>query len=73
MPGLQQGDQAAGTQDRKPARMETDAIPREALKTKMARYWVDMEGAIAYGHWWDAVEGDHYRHSTVTESAGHLC
>lgn len=54
-------------QDRKPPRMETDADTKEALKTKVARYWVDMEGAIAYGHWWDAVKVTITDTPTVTE------
>jgi len=41
-------------QDRKPAKFETDAGTPQSQKAKKADYWVDLEGAGAYGYWWDA-------------------
>lgn len=43
-------------QDRKAPRFETDADTAESLKAKVVRYWIDMEGACGYGHWWDAIQ-----------------
>lgn len=54
-------------QDRKPPKLDTDADTKEASKTKVARYWVDMEGAIAYGHWWDTCRMVITDIPTVTE------
>lgn len=41
-------------QDRKSPAFETDAGSPESKRRKVVTYWIDMEGAAAFGHWWDA-------------------
>lgn len=42
-------------QQRKPPAFRTDAGTPGSDMAKMVRYWIDMEGAMAFGYWWDAV------------------
>lgn len=42
-------------QDRKAPKFMTDAGTPETEKAKKALYWVDIEAAVAFGYWWDAV------------------
>jgi phage major head subunit gpT-like protein len=41
-------------QTRKAANFENDAGTPASKFAKKVRYWSDMEGAAAYGYWWDA-------------------
>lgn len=42
-------------QNRKGPTMMTDAGTPESSKTKLSRYWADLEGAAAFGWWWDSL------------------
>jgi phage major head subunit gpT-like protein len=42
-------------QNRKPAKLFTDAGTPAADKAKKYDYWVDLEAAAAFGYWWDAI------------------
>lgn len=42
-------------QDRKPPVMKTTAGTPQSNEAKIARYFLDMEGAAAYGYWWDLI------------------
>lgn len=42
-------------QDRKQPNFETDAGTKQSIKAKKSDYWIDLEGAAAFGYWWDAV------------------
>jgi phage major head subunit gpT-like protein len=42
-------------QDRKNPNFQTDSGTPQSQFAKEVRYWIDMEGAAAYGYWWDAV------------------
>lgn len=42
-------------QNRKEPVLLTDAGSPASSKAKKADYWIDLEGAAAFGYWWDAV------------------
>lgn len=42
-------------QNRKSPKFMTDAGTPASSKAKKADYWVDLEAAVAFGYWWDAV------------------
>jgi phage major head subunit gpT-like protein len=42
-------------QNRKPFVLRDNADSREALLQKVVSFWVDGEGAAAFGYWWDAI------------------
>jgi phage major head subunit gpT-like protein len=42
-------------QNRKPPEFRTDAGSPGSDLAKMVRYWIDMEGQMAFGYWWDAI------------------
>lgn len=42
-------------QNRKPFVLRDNADSRDALLHKVISFWVDGEGAAAFGYWWDAV------------------
>lgn len=42
-------------QDRKSPDFQTDSGTPHSQFNKEVRYWIDMEGAAAYGYWWDAI------------------
>lgn len=54
-------------QNRKGPKFMTDAGTPEALKAKTSKYWIDMEGAAAFGFWWDAVLVEFSNTPTVAE------
>lgn len=54
-------------QDRKPPKFDTDAETAQSSMSKMVRYWIDMEGAAAYGWWWDAILVTFAHTPTLTE------
>lgn len=54
-------------QDRKPPKLETNADSPEALMAKTLRYWIDLEGAAAFGYWWDAILIKYSNTPTLTE------
>jgi phage major head subunit gpT-like protein len=43
-------------QDRKKAEFNTDAGTPGSKFSKKSRYWTDLEGAGAFGFWWDAIK-----------------
>lgn len=43
-------------QDRKAPELKTTAGTPQSDEAKMLRYFMDMEGAAAFGFWWDAVQ-----------------
>lgn len=42
-------------QNRKPPKFMTDAGSDASSKRKQVDYWIDMEGEMAFGYWWDSV------------------
>jgi phage major head subunit gpT-like protein len=42
-------------QDRKPPKFEDNSGTQQSKEAKLVNYWIDLEGAAAYGYWWDAV------------------
>lgn len=54
-------------QDRKSPKFMTDAGTPQSEYAKVAKYWIDMEGACAFGHWWDAIQLTITDTPTVTE------
>lgn len=54
-------------QNRKPPTFLDDADDKQSRFNKQVRYWVDMEGAAAFGYWWDACLCTITDTPTVTE------
>jgi len=47
--------------------IETDAGTPQSKLAKKSRYWMDMEGAGAYGWWWDVIKTEISDTPTITE------
>ncbi len=54
-------------QDRKAPKFNTDADTAQSSMAKMVRYWIDLESACAYGHWWSAILLSYSNTPTLTE------
>jgi len=54
-------------QNRKPFQLRDNAESKESLLQKSVSFWVDGEGAAAFGYWWDAIYVDITDTPTVAE------
>lgn len=54
-------------QQRKAPEFRTDSGTPTSDMAKLVRYWIDMEGAFAFGYWWDAIHYTWTNLPNVTE------
>ena len=54
-------------QDRKPFKLMDDTGSPDAAFRKEYRWWIDGEGAAAFGYWWDAIQYTFTGIPTLTE------
>ena len=54
-------------QNRKEPEFMTDSDSPSSRFSKKIRYWLDMESAVAYGFWWNAILVDFNNTPTITE------